>query len=121
MGLVDMKPHPSELGHFLPEARQAIARCFEQSARFSARVVRIEEGAGDASKRVWDFDFPLTHEGMSFATRWPGVDGSISEAALDLTFRTPRQTFADTIRWLYESGHIDATKAGRLAGTVLPS
>jgi hypothetical protein len=48
VGLVDGKTHPAELGHRLPEARQLIHRRFEQRAGLGPRLVRFEEGTGDA-------------------------------------------------------------------------
>jgi len=77
--------------------------------RFSGRV-------GDAVKRVWDFDFPLTSEGMAFATQWPGADSSKTESELGFAFRDPRETYSDAIRWLHREGHLEDRHVGRLRG-----
>jgi nucleoside-diphosphate-sugar epimerase len=69
---------------------------------------------GDAVKRVWDFDFPLTHESMAFASGWPGVRMSPALAALSPVFRDPEETYRDTIRWLYRAGHLTREQAGLL-------
>ncbi len=37
--------------------------------------------------------------------------------ALQPTFRDPYETYRDTVRWMYEAGHITAAQAGpRIAG-----
>lgn len=59
-------------------------------------------------KRVYDFDFPLTHESMAFASGWPGAEMSPDLAALAPSFR-------DTIRWMHRAGHLTAAQVGRLA------
>ena len=66
-------------------------------------------------KRVWDFDFPVTREGMIYATRFPGADGSRAAAALGLSYRDPVETFTDALRWMHAAGHIPAKHVGRLA------
>jgi hypothetical protein len=70
---------------------------------------------GDLVKRVYDFDFPLTHESMAFASGWPGVRMSPALAALAPSFRDPEETYRDTIRWLYRAGHLTRDQAGALA------
>ena len=70
---------------------------------------------GDLVKRVRPFDFPLTREGMQFATRWPGILSSPTLGSLGVRFREARETYADTIRWLHRAGHLTSEQAGRLA------
>ena len=60
-------------------------------------------------------DLPLTREGLNYATRWVQMDNSRTEQELDFRFRPLEETFADTIRWLFEQGHITAKEAGQLA------
>lgn len=52
---------------------------------------------------------------MEYATQWPGTSGTETEKILDLQFRSARETYTDTVRWLYQSGHLDARHVGRLA------
>jgi nucleoside-diphosphate-sugar epimerase len=78
-------------------------------------VLRGLGRVGDAVKRVYDFDFPLTHESMAFASGWPGVRMSPALAALAPVFRGPDETYRDTIRWLYRAGHLTRDQAGALA------
>lgn len=70
---------------------------------------------GDAVKHVYDFNFPLTRDAMEFATLWPGCDAERTTRELGLEFRSARETYADTVRWLYEAGHLQARHVGRLA------
>ncbi len=92
-------------------------------AATGSRVRRVKIGGGalriggriaDVIKRVWDFDFPITTEGMVFATQFPGADGSRAAAALGLRYRDPVETFADALRWMHRAGHIPAKHVGRL-------
>jgi len=70
---------------------------------------------GDAIKSVHDFDFPLTRDAMEYATQWPGCDAEETTRDLGVRFRSPSETFADTLRWLYEAGHLEAHHIGRIA------
>jgi hypothetical protein len=66
-------------------------------------------------KRFVPFDFPLTHEAMTFATRWPGADGRAVTEATGVGFRDPAESFADALRWLARAGHLRPDQIGRLA------
>ena len=70
---------------------------------------------GDLIKHIYPFDFPLSGEAMDFATQWPGVIRSPAIDELGIRFRDSRETYVDTIRWLYRAGHLDAREAGKLA------
>jgi len=70
---------------------------------------------GDWLKHVVPFDFPLTREAMTTATRWPGVDSSRTIVDLDVGFRDLRESLADTLTWMHAAGHLDARLVGRLA------
>jgi dihydroflavonol-4-reductase len=71
---------------------------------------------GDWIKHVYDFSFPLSRDAMEFATRWPGASGERTTRELGIRFRTAHETYADTLRWLYTSGHLTARHVGKLAG-----
>jgi hypothetical protein len=45
----------------------------------------------------------------------PGRRGLGHEEELGVTFRPPAQAIGDTVRWLYEAGHIIARQTGRAA------
>ncbi len=81
----------------------------------SGPLLRFLGRVGDVVKSVYPFDFPLSGEAMDFATQWPGAVRSPALDALGVSFRDGRQTYADTIRWLYRAGHLTAEQAGKLA------
>ena len=58
---------------------------------------------------------PLTAEAMEYASQWPGADSSETLAELAFAFRPLEDTLEDTLRWLYEAGHVEARCVGRLA------
>ena len=71
---------------------------------------------GDWIKRwIYDFQFPLTRDAMEYATQWPGVDATRTTEELDIEFRSARETYADTVRWMYEAGHLEEKHVGVLA------
>jgi len=78
-------------------------------------LLRAAGRVGDAVKRVVPFDFPLTHEAMTFATRWPGADGAAAAAAAGVRYRDPAESIADALRWLAAAGHLRPEQVGRLA------
>jgi nucleoside-diphosphate-sugar epimerase len=107
-------------GSYLPW-REAIALMDEltgthvRRVRIDGRLLRWLGWVGDLVKHVYPFDFPLSAEAMDFATQWPGVVRSPAIDALGIRFRDGRDTYADTIRWLYRAGHLTRREAGRLA------
>ncbi len=78
-------------------------------------LLRALGRVGDAVKRFRDFSFPLTHESMTFATQWPGTERPEASEALGLRWRPARETYEDTLRWMYCAGHLTAEQVGRLA------
>ncbi|MBK7949856.1 MAG: NAD-dependent epimerase/dehydratase family protein [Deltaproteobacteria bacterium] len=70
---------------------------------------------GDWIKHVYDFSFPLSRDAMEFATQWPGTSAARTTRELGIRFRDAHETYADTLRWLYEAGHLKARHVGRLA------
>ena len=78
-------------------------------------LLRAAGRVGDAVRRVWSFDFPLTHEAMTIATMWREIDGASTVERLGLGYRGLRETYADTLRWLVRAGHLDRERIGPLA------
>jgi dihydroflavonol-4-reductase len=78
-------------------------------------VMRAAGSVGDAVKRVFEFNFPLTRDSMEFATRWPGADASRTTRELGLAFRSAEASYRDTLRWMHRAGHLSARQVGRLA------
>ena len=66
-------------------------------------------------QRFLPFRLPVNNEGFDAIAWDPHGDDSRARADLQFTTRDPRQTFADTVQWLYESGNITARQAGRVA------
>lgn len=85
---------------------------------FPGPLFRLAGRIGDLAKAVWDFDFPLTRDAMEYATLWPGTAPDDTAEALDVEFRSARETYRDAIRWMYEAGHLKARHVGRLADEV---
>jgi hypothetical protein len=81
----------------------------------SSALMRLGGRLADRLGGLLPDDIPVTAEGMTYATRWVPMDNSRVEEDLDFQFRPVEETFADSIRWLYEQGHITARHAGRLA------
>lgn len=71
---------------------------------------------GDWVKRwIYDFQFPLTRDAMEYATQWPGVRGEQTTRELGVEFRSARETYADTVRWMYDAGYLEKKHVGLLA------
>lgn len=58
---------------------------------------------------------PVTQESMEYATNWVLLDNTKVEKTLDFTLRPIEESMADTVRWLYQAGHISDKQAGVLA------
>ena len=48
-------------------------------------------------------------------TQWPGADAARTTEELGVTFRPAAETYADTLRWMYRAGHLDAKHVGLLS------
>ena len=78
--------------------------------------LRALGSVGDFIKRyVYDFEFPLTRDAMEYATQWPGASGEDTARELGVTFRSAKETYTDTVRWMYQAGHLKARHVGVLA------
>ena len=78
-------------------------------------LFRALGSVGDRIKDVYDFSFPLTRDAMEFATRWPGCSGEQTTREIGVSFREASETYRDTIRWMYEVGHLTSKQVGKLA------
>lgn len=78
--------------------------------------LRVLGSLGDLVKRyIYDFEFPLTRDGIEFATQWPGASGERAAKELAIEYRSARETYTDTVRWMHEAGHLSAKHVGLLA------
>lgn len=107
-------------GRYLPWAE--LIHLFDELTGRHVHRVRVPGGVlralgrvGDAVNRVVPFDFPLSREAMEYGTQWPGTVPSPALADIGPPLRPARETYADTIRWLYRESHLSAADAGRLA------
>jgi len=75
---------------------------------------------GDLVKHVYDFSFPLTRDAMEYATQWPGCSGEETTRDLGVSFRSADESYADTLRWMYEAGHLEARHVGKIAAEPGP-
>jgi len=83
---------------------------------FPGGPLRSLGSVGDFIKRyVYDFQFPLTRDAMEYATQWPGASGAETTRELGVEFRSATETYRDTVRWMYEAGHLKARHVGKLA------
>lgn len=99
----------------IADAIDAVTGVRVRRVRAPGALIRFGGRVADVVKRVWDFDFPMTAEGMIYATQWKGADSSKTVEELGVRFRPPGETFADAIAWMHRAGYVDARFAGRLA------
>jgi nucleoside-diphosphate-sugar epimerase len=69
----------------------------------------------DLVRKLVPFEYPLTYEAALMIDQNVPFDSRATVEELGVAFRPIEETFADTLRWLYEAGHIGARCAGRLA------
>lgn len=81
----------------------------------SSALMRFAGSVADRLGSLVPDDIPVTAEGMTYATRWVPMDNSRVERELNFRFRPVEDTFADSIRWLFQEGHISRRQAGRMA------
>ncbi len=78
-------------------------------------VFRAMGSVGDLIKHFYDFSFPLTRDAMEYATRWPGCSGERTARELGVSFRDAKESYRDTLRWMYEAGHLEKKHVGKIA------
>lgn len=82
--------------------------------RVTGALLRFSGRVGDVLRFLFPIQFPLTYEGMVFASQWQPADCSPTLDELDLTLRDAEETYADTLRWLAGSGHLHPAKVAVL-------
>jgi nucleoside-diphosphate-sugar epimerase len=78
-------------------------------------LLRFAGSIGDLLKNLWDFEFPLSRDAMEYASLWPGTAANSTSADLGIDFRSARETYTDTLRWMYRAGHLERRHVGKLA------
>jgi nucleoside-diphosphate-sugar epimerase len=99
----------------LHAALERVTNTRHRAVKIPAGALRFAGRVGDIVKRVVPFDYPLTYEAMSMATRSCPYDSDATRRGLDLHWRPVDETLADSIRWLAGAGHVKAKLAGTLA------
>jgi len=69
---------------------------------------------GDVAKRFGK-DLVVTSEGYAYMFNSKPGDDRATTATTGVEFRSVEDTFRDTFRWMYESGHATAENVGKLA------
>jgi dihydroflavonol-4-reductase len=112
-------------GHFYPwdELRRRLEALLGRrmfSPRVPPKMMRSMGATADRVKMLVPSETQISAESMAINTQWAPADSSRFLAKSGLSFRCGDETFADTIRWMAEAGHIPRKKAGRLvsAGTI---
>ena len=62
----------------------------------------------DLVRKLVPFEYPLTYEAALMIDQNVPFDSRATVEELGVAFRPIEETFADTLRWLYEAGHIGA-------------
>ena len=93
---------------------QRVIRARIRAVPMPPRTLRFAGRVGDLVKRVVPFEYPLTYEAMSMATRSCPYDSEVTCRELELRWRPVDDTLADSIRWLVTAGHLNAKLAGAL-------
>ncbi|MEE9609106.1 MAG: NAD-dependent epimerase/dehydratase family protein [Myxococcota bacterium] len=106
-------------GHFRTWAEEAdlceaLTGCRVRRYRVPGPALRGIGRTLDLLKKLVAFEYPLTHEAAQFVTRSVPCDSRATVEELGVEFRPLEETLADSIRWLYRSGHVDARYVGRL-------
>ena len=110
-------------GHFLAWEREADI-CEAITGR-KVRRIRATRGLLYGAGRIVDgiqklfpsFDYPLTSEAARFVTDFVPCDSDETLRDLGLSFRPTEETLSDAIRWLVQSGNMEARYAGRLGAS----
>jgi nucleoside-diphosphate-sugar epimerase len=71
----------------------------------------------DAAPKVVPMQSSMTEESMRFVTQWVPTDDSRVAEELGIEWRDPVETFADTLRSLYELGVLQRKHVGRVAAS----
>lgn len=121
--LLELEPEPGRFllgGHYVPW-RELGPKLHELTGKkprqlpLSSGMMRLLGRACDELSRFVDLEVPMTAEGLEYATRWVLMDNSKVEQELGFEFRPLEDTLVDSIRWLFQEGHLAAEQVGKLA------
>lgn len=121
--LLQEQPPPGRYvlgGHYVPWRRlggllQGITGRKLVQLPLSGPLMRVAGRVLDRITPRFNWDIPVTEEGMIYATNWVVMDNTKVERELGFEFRPVEESMADCIRWLYSAGHVTEEQAGVLA------
>jgi dihydroflavonol-4-reductase len=99
---------------FATEASRLTGRRIPAVALPGRPMLAVGRGADWIQRRL-GVRLPVNYEGPWFMVYGAKVDVSATERELDVRFRPPTETLADTYRWLCEAGLVSRRQAGALA------
>ncbi|MCB1843878.1 MAG: NAD-dependent epimerase/dehydratase family protein, partial [Halioglobus sp.] len=94
---------------------EAVSGCTLKRIPAQGWKLRLVGRMLDVARRFKHIDSPVSAETMRYATLWPQVANTDELARRGLGLRDPRETFADTLRWMVHAGHLDAARCPKLA------
>ncbi|MFK7975735.1 MAG: SDR family NAD(P)-dependent oxidoreductase [Halioglobus sp.] len=62
----------------------------------------------DVLRKFKTVDSPISAETMRYATLWPKIENTPLLNEYGVSLRPLEETFADTLRWMVQAGHLDA-------------
>lgn len=77
------------------------------SPRIPGALFRLAGSVTEQIRKIVPFNTDIGSEEMAYITQWTPADSSRLENTFGLQFRSPEQTFGDTIAWMIEAGHLD--------------
>ena len=78
-------------------------------------VFRVLGAVTDLCKKIIPFETPVSSEAMGYVTQWVPASSEKYLNHSGLAFRTPEQTFTDSLSWMLDAGHLKPKYAARLA------
>lgn len=107
-------------GHYYPWAslRDELEHVTGQrirSPRVPASLLRGTGAMANALQKIRPYRTQISSESMAYVTQWSPADSSHYLQRSGLSFRPGADTFADTMRWMTQAGHLKPRYAGKLA------
>jgi dihydroflavonol-4-reductase len=106
-------------GHYYPwqELAEALEELTGRRLRklyFPRPVLKAIGRIVDSIKYFVDMEIPADSESVGYACQWVVADSSKLEQERNFSFRDGKQSLADTLLWIVESGHLDKKLIGKL-------
>jgi nucleoside-diphosphate-sugar epimerase len=94
---------------------EEVSGCRLQRIPASGWKFRLIGRLVDIVRKFRKVDSPISAETMRYATLWPRIENSDELARRGLSLRDPRETFADTLAWMVEAGHLEPSQCPKLS------